>query len=230
MKLRSPFLGLIVLAMLLVATGSALAQPQPPSSRSHRRSVELGGSFLWLGASSTVSTKATLTTPGGSPLTLFETSNRIDMGLGVEAHIALPLATRLVAEAGGSWIRADLSSRVSGDFEGAPAMTVTQPISEVTVEGAGVWRLAGTGRLQPFARGSAGWMRQVTADRVLLRDGLIASAGGGIKYWLAERSRGRIHRFGLRVDARLVIRSRSLLLGDRRTISPALAGGVALAF
>ena len=129
-----------------------------------------------------------------------------------------------VTEVSGTWGQADLRSQISGDFEGAAPITATNRLTVFTVEGSGIWYFRGRGRLEPFVRAGAGWMRQLTADEALAGDGTIANAGAGVKYWYFERDRGRLKRLGLRFEARAVGRFGGLELGTKdRLISPAVS-------
>ncbi len=67
------------------------------------------------------SSDANLVRPDGTPLTLFQTVNRLSGATGVELAVAVRVAGRLGAEVSGDWTRTNLESAISGDFEGAVA-------------------------------------------------------------------------------------------------------------
>ena len=195
------------------------ASAQTPAT-SHRPEVDLG--LVWAGGGSLGSTDANLSTPTGSSQPLFSTNNELGASAGVEAHLAFRLTGRLGAEVSASWLRADLRSRVTADFEGADPVTSTLATSRVVLEGSGLWYFARRGRIEPFVRGGAGWFRELTSDNVLSSDGVVANAGAGMKYWWRERGRGFLRRLGLRSELRLVMRSGGLSLGTkRRVVAPA---------
>jgi hypothetical protein len=214
---------------LLLAGGTTTASAQTPPPSGRRIQIEAG--VAWTGQAALGTVNANLTAPDGSKFVLFSTSNDIGPTVGPDLRLALPISHRLRAEVAGSWSRADLRSRISGDFEGATGLTSTLRISVFSVEGSAVWSLIRRGRLETFLRAGGGWMRELTADNVLSADGGIASGGAGVKYWWRERDRGFLNHFGLRAEARLVSRSGGLSFGtNRRVITPGVTAGVMLGF
>src|SRR5207249_2075966 len=101
-------------------------------------------------------------------------------------------------------------------------VTLTQPLHRYTIEAAAIWLLGRHGRLEPFARGGAGWMRQITDDKVLVDDSIYIVAGGGVRYWMRPR-------FGLRVDGAAIDRLGDLTFGTRR-VAGIVGGGVIFGF
>jgi hypothetical protein len=186
---------------------------------------------LWTGAAPLGAANANLTAPDGSAFVLFSTSNDIGPTVGVEVRLAVRATRRLRAEASGCWSRGDLRSRISGDFEGAAAVTSTLRVSVFSVEGSALWSMSQRGRFETFLRAGAGWMRELTVDNVLSADGAIASGGAGVKYWWREGGRGVLNHVGLRSEFRLVGRSGGLSLGtNRRLITPGATAGVMIGF
>ena len=167
--------------------------------------------------------------PDGSALTLFKISGKETGKAGVDATIGIRLTSRLWIEANGDIATPEFRTSVSDDFEGAPPATLTLAMKRYSVEGAGVWMLRTTGRVQPFVRGGAGWMREISADSVLAQDNVLAIVGGGIKYWLRSRDTGHFRRFGLRIDARAIDRLGDLSFGVRR-ISGTIGAGAIIGF
>jgi len=93
-----------------------------------------------------------------------------------------------------------------------------------------VWSLRRKGKTEYFLRGSAGWMREIS-EGTLLWNGGTASAGGGVKYWWRERTRGVVKRMGLRIDGRAVFRNIGLAESARKTrVSGLVAGGITFGF
>lgn len=193
--------------------------------------MEFGVAFLWTGSVSYGSSNANETRPDGSVLPLFSTASRRSAGTGLEGLLAVRLGGHAQAELSGTWSRADLQTTATGDFESAAATTSTLGVTAFTIEGAGLWLLPRVGKLQPFVRGGAGWLRELTSDRALTGDGTVANAGAGVKYLWYERSRGVVKRFGLRSDLRLVWRSGGLSLGTKSNLlAPAASAGVIIGF
>lgn len=207
---------------VLIAAGLALCASSAVAQTTVAPQFELDAGLLWIGSGTFQPALANLNGPTGNPLTLFTTSNDLSAGLGLEAHLGFPLNRRLQAEFSGSVGRADLRTQISGDLEGAEGVTATLGVSMYAAEASIVWLPRRHGKLDPFVRGGAGWLRQVTADGSLGADGVVASAGAGVKYWWRDQSKGALKRVGLRADARIVSRSGGLSLDtERRLISPA---------
>lgn len=214
------------MAVALCAAVPAFAQ-SAPAGAGPRLEVTVGGGFAL--SSKVATTDAVEKAPDGTSLTLFKISGTESSTGGIDATIGIRLTSRLWAEASGSILKPEFRTSVSGDFEGAPAATLTLPMKRYSAEGAVVWILRTSGRFQPFVRGGAGWMREISADQVLVQDNVLAVAGGGIKYWLRQRDSGHFRRFGLRFDAHAVDRLGALSLGIRR-ISGRLFGGAIIGF
>lgn len=220
----------LLAALFLVLASSAAAQTTPPGPKKPPRSpFELDGGITFTRGAPLGTTTGLLTQPDGTSLPLFAATNRRDAALGAEVRLGHVIAGRLWAEASGGWSRTTFETRVTSDFENAPLATATNAGSQYTVEGNAVFLITKSGRVEWFARGGGGWRRQVSDDRTLVADGRLATAGGGIKYWLSGRTAGR--RLGLRIDAIVSARSGGLSIeGSRWRLSPALAASVAMHF
>ena len=167
--------------------------------------------------------------PDGSAFTLFKISGKETGKAGASVTLGIRLTRKLWAEATGDIVNPEFRTSVSDDFEGAAPATLALAMKRYSVEGAGLWMLRTAGRFQPFVRGGAGWMREISADSVLAQDNVLAIAGGGIKYWLRRRDSGHFRRFGLRVDARVIDRLGDLSFGVRR-ISGSIGAGAIIGF
>ena len=219
-----------MLWVALAMAGSAEAQTTSQST-SAKRKIEIDAGILFVGSATFAPANANLTKPDGTPLVLFSTANDLTASLGAEVHVVFPLNRRLQAELTGTWSRADFQSRISADFEGAEPVTATLGLSMYTVETSVVFYLKRHGKLDPFVRGGAGWLREVTDGGDLSADGVVANGGAGVKYWLRERDRGAFKRLGLRAEFRVVSRSGGLSLDlSRRVIAPAGSVSAILGF
>jgi hypothetical protein len=196
------------------------------------RAIEIDVAALVIGAGSFGSAGAELATgSGGTPLTLFTTSYSSGASIGPEVRFGLAITPHLRAEASGSWTRVEYRAQLSGDFEGADAVTAAQTVSVYTVEGSGLWYFATRGALQPFVRGGAGWLRGLSDDGVLSADSLVASGGGGVKYWWHQRDRGAVKRMGVRAESAVISRSAALPFGGgRRQLVVSVSAGLAIGF
>ena len=153
-----------------LAGAPALAQSPAPR-------VEVSVSGLWSGGYALGARPAdeTRNQTGGGAFTLFTTSSRATAARGAELRLGVRLGRHLALEAGGSWARASVATRVSGDAEQAPDVSATAGFTQYVVDGAVVLRLprlafAG-GRAVPFAEGGAGYLRQLYAGQVLVETG-----------------------------------------------------------
>jgi hypothetical protein len=214
--------------LMLLAGGVAEAQSTPQGPASDRR-LELSAGVMLTGPVGLGTSTASLVAPDGSAFTLFHTESRLAAGAGVEVHLGYRLTSKLTAEASGSWNRVGFRTAVSGDAEGIPDATLQLSASRFSVEGSATWILARRNKMDFFARGGGGWMRELAEGNSLYEDAGIGSVGGGMKYWLKERTSGRIRRLGLRFEGRALVRSKGLTLGGRSTkVVPVFCGSLIL--
>jgi opacity protein-like surface antigen len=223
--------------LLAVSASPAWAQASAQTARPPQRPprvgtrVEIAAQATWTGPISFGQASQTLTRPDGTNLVVFNTDSRLAPGYGVGADLGILIGKKLVAEMSGSWNRATLETRITGDVESADPITATASMDRFTIEGGGLWTIARRGRASFFVRGSAGWMREVAETSALVEDGIVAHAGGGMKYWWRDRPRGTLRRFGVRIEARAQIRSSGLTLGEpATTIAPVISGGLVFGF
>jgi hypothetical protein len=213
--------------LTLVSAAPALAQtPQP--SLWHRIDITIAAEGI--GSSALASKDVTLVAPDGSPYLLYRTSDRLSAGKGVELHIGVPLFGHVRAEASGSFSRSQLRTSLSGDVEGADAVTATSRLSRFTVEGSAMWLIKDDGRLHLFVRGGGGWMRELAANDALSRDGGIASVGGGMIWWWRPQGLLIFKRFGLRAEAQATGRRSGMWFGNHDIkVAPVVTVGVTFA-
>jgi hypothetical protein len=222
-------------AALVLAMAAAVPGPAAAQSGAGRFDVSIGG--LWTGAYALDPRNATETRnqAGGGDLVLFETDSEVTGGAGLEARLGVRLGSTFSVEAGGSWTRASMVTRVSGDLEGAPALDVRSDFTQYVIDGAVVARLErlamGGGRVVPFLEAGAGYLRQLHEGNVMVETGAVLHGGGGVLVWLRSRPGGWFDRVGLRVDARVTSRGGGVdVTEDRRRVFAALAAGLAVGF
>jgi hypothetical protein len=181
-----------------------LGGPQP-----RRGSVEFSGGLLWAQGYDLGTTTASLTrnpTTGSSPLQLFDSSASQDAASGLVARLAVYLSRSVAIEGGFQYSKPVLGVRVSGDFEGADAATVTETISRYVFDGSVVFHLLpasfARGRGVPFLTGGGGYVRELHEGNELVQTGQQYHVGGGLKFWFGERRR----RFGIRGDVGIAVR------------------------
>jgi len=225
---------LLVTIAVIGITSVAEAQTRPaqpaPARRGPGLQVEFVTSVGIVTPVSLGSSDITLTAPNGSDLVIGHTSTTLRAGLVLEAQAGIRLTSKLRVEGSGSWTSATYSTHVTGDIEQAESIDATASASQFAFDGAGVWSLRRKGKTEYFLRGSAGWTREIAED-TLLWDGITGSAGGGVKYWWRERTRGTVKRMGLRIDVRAVFRNIGLAESARKTrVSALFAGGITFGF
>jgi hypothetical protein len=222
---------LVALTMLSTST-LAQAQTQPPRPATPGRPIDVAVGGVFIGPTSYGDADANETRPDGSPLPIFTTSNRVAPGFGAEVSLTFAVTRRLALEATGAWQRADFETEISNDIEDADPFTSSLASSRFVVEGAMLWQIRGGGKTEMFLRGSAGWMRELVGNGSLREDGMLGSAGFGLKHWWRERITGaKRRRVGWRVDGRLQIRQTGLSLGDDKIrFAPLVFGGIVFGF
>jgi hypothetical protein len=205
---------------VLVWLAPASAQPREPR-------VELSAGGLFAGGYDLTSSSADIVRnePGGGAYPVFDTDTRAESAPAFEARAGWRFAPRFTLEGGVLVGRPRLSSRLSGDVEGAPDATISEDVSQYIIDGAILATLGSLngGRVVPFVRLGAGYLRELHEDNMLVETGQAYHAGGGLTAWL-----GANQRIGLRVDGRVYFLQGGIDLGkSSRTMA---AGGGALVF
>ena len=190
------------------------------------RGVEFGVSALAGTPISFGRRSAELLRPDGGTLPLFTTENRQGTELGLVAHVAGPVRSAIFAELSGAVSRATLETRIEDDFEDAPPVTLDERFFRFSVEGGVGWNITRREQSAVFVRGTAGWKRELVGSSVLGRNGAVANAGVGMKYWGRRRAPGRL-RYGLRVEAHLAARWNGVALNTRKIhLAPVFTAGL----
>jgi hypothetical protein len=212
-------------AFLLAGAGmlhapAALAQSaDPPKAR-----FEVGIGSLWIGAQPLGTKTATETTGAGSTLSLFNSSSELAGAAGVAGRIGVRVTRSFVAEVEASYLTPQLRIAISGDVEGAAAVTATETIQQVTVGGGVLWYLPNRGwakRFAPFAMAGGGYLQQLHDPATLVETGHYYQFGGGATYVLVASPHLHTKGIGARVDVRALIRSKGVAFDDGGHTSPA---------
>jgi hypothetical protein len=173
------------------------------------------------------SVEATETRSGGGRFTLFTSDSRLDAAAGVEGRLGVRLSETLQAEAAGSYTKPTLVARIGSDAEGIPDVTVPETITQFAVEGAILLDLSrfkvGT-RGVPFVSAGAGYNRQLHETATLIEHGIVYHIGGGANVALKVRPDRALKTFGLRLDARAIIRTGGIAF-DNNSHAGASFGG-----
>lgn len=204
-----------------------MASAAPALAQEARVKVGIGGTFS--GAASAGTSDVVLLDPSGGSLVLYRTTNRITSGRGVEGLVSMKLRDRFRVELGIGWVRSKFETRISGDFEDVPGLSLTQKVNQYTAEAALVWRVMQRNRFDVFVRGGAGGYREITTDRALVDNGWRATVGGGTQVRLSAAPSGWLGRLALRADVRLQVRGGGIAFGDSGPrLSPVLFAGLVI--
>lgn len=223
-------LALVPLLILFAAT-AADAQTQPARQQKPKRPKEFTIMGLLIGPSNIGESTASLIRPDGSPLVVFSATDRLAPGYGLESALGFQIKKGIWAEASGSWSQTELQTRVSNDVEGAEAMTLTESVMRFSVEGSALFYFHETAKTGIFARGGAGWMRELTGSSSLALDGVMGNGGVGVKHLVRDKPRGGFRRVGFRAEFRVNVRSTSLTpLAPAKRVAVAGAGGLVIGF
>jgi hypothetical protein len=191
--------GLCAAAMLLVAA-TAVAQ-------SSQGRVEVSGGARWIGQTRYPTVSADQTTSGGGTRALFDTRTSLDQSIGPVGTIGLHLSRALTVEAAFAFSPTGLTTRITGDVEGVPDVTVGTQVRQFLVEGGVVarpdrWR---SGPLRPYVTGGVGYVRQLYDGRTLLATGRAYYVGGGLYYERSSTRPSALKATGIRVDVRALV-------------------------
>ena len=195
--------------------------------------IEVAAGPWWTGATSVGARDATLIAPDGSRFPLFSTSSELASAPGVELRVGARVARVLDAEVVASYAVPRLTTSITADIENRAAATASEPIRQITIEGAAIVylpRRAGP-RLVPFVTAGGGYLRQFH-ERQTLQTGRIYHLGGGFKVGLLSRDAGqnRVKQAGVRVDARALVRTAGVSLDNRAHIAPTLSASLFVRF
>lgn len=226
---RGPLRSAIVF-LVLAAPAYAQSAGDPPIRRVE---VEVGGGIL--GGASLGSADANLRANATTkqPYRLFSTGTRIASERSVHARVGFALNRRFAVEAGGVFSRPAIRTSVSGDVEGAPALTVDERVDQYLVEASLLVRLDEIrlgSRTVPFLAGGAGYLRQLHEGLTVIEQGHFYHLGGGLKHWLLARDRGFVRAAGLRADARVYVLMSGMSFDGRPRPHGAASGSFFLAF
>lgn len=198
------------IAALLVLVAAA-----PASAQARKGSWEAAAGAVWFSGADLGTAEATLETPGGGEFVLFRTETSLDSGIGAAAAVTFFATDRLAIEAGFSYARPGVSTRVTGDAEGGAEVTSTIGLQQYLIEGSARWYLARSfGKARPFLHAGAGYLRQLDEQSAHVETGRVLHAGAGVDRAFVERGQGRVRRIGLRLDARVVARSGGIDVDD----------------
>jgi hypothetical protein len=210
----------VCVAVVLLTSRAAVAQT------GGRYEVAAGVRFV--GPEPLGKVDATETTASGGTFRLFTADSTLDALLGFEGRLGVRLLPTLRIEATGSYGASDLTIALNADAESAAAMTATERIAQFTIEGAAVmeltrWHVGTHGA--PFISAGAGYVRALHEDRILVDEGVLWHAGGGVNLMLRSSPGTAL---GLRFDARALFQSG--VVNDGVHASPAFGASAFVRF
>jgi hypothetical protein len=212
------WIGISVAAVVLLTTGTVSAQTSGER-------YEVGGGVRFVGPEPLGRVDAKETNTGGGSFRLFTADSTLHALVGFDARFGVRVTPALRLEATGSYGASDLNVKLNSDAEGAASITASERIRQFTLEGAAVieltpWRFGA--HSMPFLSGGAGYVRALHEDRVLVDEGALWHAGGGLNLLLRSNS------LGVRVDARALFQRG--VINDGVHTSPALGASVFMRF
>lgn len=218
---RASCLTLIVAALTCVAVH---AQAQTPGAGR----IEVSAGAQWVGPIAFGTTGATETTFGGGTRTLFDSSIRLDPSVGGRLGVGVELTRGLRAEFAAAYNPTGLSTRISGDVEGVPDLTVKAPVTQFLFEGGVQARPARwtRGRLSPFLTAGLGYLRQLNDGRTLVETGRAWYLGAGLYYERAATHPRRLKATGIRADVRALILRGGVAPDDTWRRAPAITAAL----
>jgi hypothetical protein len=222
------------LVVCVASVADAQTKPSPaPAPRGPsvpRIDLSIGAGFV--GGSSLGDANADLRARSGAPLQLFATSSRLGDSLPLEVRLGYRISPRYTLEMRAAWSGPEIQTSITGDVEGAPALTVAEKVDLYSLDlGILVMFTRRQPRaLTPFISVGAGYAGAVHEGLTLLENGLTYRGGGGIRYPLALRNRARIKAIGVRADGALVFMSGGLASGFGTTHQVAGSGSLYFTF
>jgi hypothetical protein len=219
----------LTLTVVLSAALPAIVSAQPYIGRSGPAAgrVEVSGGATWTGgydAGSSAALETRNTATGTGPLTLFNTDANVLSSPGVEGRVGVFLGSRVAVEGLFQYTRPVLRARLTDDFEGAATISADDAAASYLFAGSLLYHF-GAGRFVPFVAGGGGYLRQLHEGAAVAVTGPEVHGGGGFKYWM-----GAARRFGVRVDAQVSSRSKSIGFEEKRRIVPSVVGGISYLF
>jgi hypothetical protein len=200
------------------------------SSAEPRLGVAIGPQWLGRGDVGGEDARLTRNPIGSTPL--FDTRSALAGGMGVSGSVAGRVTRQLWVEAIGRYHSARLTTRVTGDAE-ARDVTASEAVQHLVIEGGALWmpRTWRVGhRVQLFATGGLGYLRQLHETGTLVETGRSYHAGGGAVIALPTRQNGTFKASGVRLEVRAAALDGGVAFGDGIHVAPAIWTALFLRF
>ena len=219
----------------LSSPAAAYAQATPPDAA--RTEIAIGA--LWSAPIHFANADAVEHDRSGDPYRLFTARGQLRPAFGLAVRAARRVHGALQVEVAASYSVPRLSVAVSSDVEDAESISITERVTQIQVEGGIVapfgWIHLGA-RTLPFVTAGAGYLRELHEGQTLGVTGRSYFAGGGLKHvFTADAASGTTGNatgttMGLRIDARIVLRTNAVALDDHRHLAPVFGASLFLRF
>ena len=223
------FVGAVV-GLVIVGGAASAAQPWPGRVEASAGAAWIEGAAL--GSQDALLTENVRTDPGR--LRLFATESDFEAAPAVEARLGFRVSSVFTVEGHFGYARPRVVTRISDDFEGAPATMATATLSQYIVDASLVAHLTGAsardGRLVPFVIGGAGYLRQLHRGARVVGSGTILHVGGGLKYLMRRTPEHRLKGVGVRGDVQIQIQRNGFDIEDRQRTAASGGASVFLLF
>jgi hypothetical protein len=167
--------------------------------------------------------------PTSEDTSLFTTSARIDAAPIVEGRLGVRLWRKFWIEGGVGYAQPTFAVDISADVEGAPDVTASSTLTQVTADVGVQHRWSGV-RFRPFVMGGAGYLRQLDGPRTTAETGWLAYGGGGMLVRVAPHSVGFWRHVALRGDVRVAWLRDGVVLNEQRGAAITAVAGVVVGF
>jgi hypothetical protein len=190
--------------------------------------IDVGGGLVSAARLGTVDASLRANDRTEQPYRLFAADHRFARTRAFHVRAARPLGRRWGIEGGFTVSHPTLRAAVSGDVEGAPALTINETVDQYFIDGGVVFALEELrlGRVLPFATAGAGYLRQLHEGQAVIEHGQLFQAGAGVKYPLVSRASGVVRTAGLRVDLRAYVMRGGVSVENRPRPHVAISGSV----
>jgi hypothetical protein len=183
---------------------------------------EAGGGLRIVGPEPLGQVDANESNPGGGAFRLFSADSTLGTLVGLEARFGVRVMPALRVEAIGSFGASDLKVELDSDVEGAASITASERVTQFTLEGAAVmdltrWQFS---RGVPFLSAGGGYIRALHEDRILVENGALWFAGGGVNLLLRP--------VGLRFDVRALFQQG--IINDGIHVGPVIGASAFVRF
>jgi hypothetical protein len=222
---KRPVAGVLFTLGVALGTGTAVAQPQAPSSTPQTSRWTIAGGLSWAGSYPIGELDADLlqNAPGVPPpaLRLFSTTSTFDSTPGLEGRFGFAITPRVTLEVGGLYSKPTLTVEISNDTEGEATTFEGETISQYVIDVSVVYELPfvrRTARVRPYVIGGGSYLRQLHEEDTLVETGQLYHFGGGARLFFRGAATG--HPVGIRGDIQATIRRDGIEFEEKRRVLP----------